>query len=64
MKNSEIQNKEGSELNEMLKNARIKLGQLKFELANKTLKNPSQIKPVKKEIARLMTALNNKHLSI
>ena len=48
----------------MLKNARIKLGQLKFELANKTLKNPSQIKPVKKEIARLMTALNNKHLNI
>lgn len=64
VKFSEIQNKEGSELNEMLKNARIKLGQLKFELANKTLKNPSQIKPVKKEIARLMTALNNKHLNI
>ncbi len=57
MKFSEIRNKDMAELQEMLKEARIKLGKLRFELANKSLKDSSQIGKVKKDIAQIMTAL-------
>lgn len=58
MKSTDLQNKDVAELQERLKEARIKLGKFRFELANKALKDFSQIGKVKKEIARLMTALN------
>lgn len=60
MKFTDLQNKSVPELQERLKEARIKLGRLKFELANKALKDSSQIGKVKKEIARIMTVLNKK----
>lgn len=60
MKFTDLQNKSVPELQERLKEARIKLGRFKFELANKTLKDSSQIGKVKKEIARIMTVLNKK----
>lgn len=60
MEFQDLQNKSVPELQERLKEARIKLGRLKFELANKALKDSSQIGKVKKEIARIMTVLNKK----
>lgn len=60
MKSSELQLKSENELNEMLKELQIKLGKLRFELANKSLKDVSQIKKTKKDIARILTA-TNKH---
>lgn len=57
MKFSDLQNKEEKELQEMLKELRIKLGKFRFELANKSLKDYSQIVKTKKDIARIMTAI-------
>ena len=57
MKFSDIQNKNERELQELLKTARIKLGKLHFENANKALKDFSQIGKIKKEIAQVMTAI-------
>jgi len=57
MKFTDLENKEEKELQEMLKDLRIKLGKFRFELANKSLKNYSQIKKTKKDIAKIMTAI-------
>lgn len=62
MKYSELQTKSIEELRELLKNAKIKLGQIRFELANKALKDSSQIKKTRKEIAQFMTRINKKNL--
>ncbi len=43
----------------MLKELRIKLGKLRFELANKSLKDVSQLKKTKKDIARILTAIKS-----
>lgn len=59
MKFNDLQNKQSAELQELLKDARIKLGKLRFELANKSLKDSSQIGKVKKDIAQIMTAINS-----
>ncbi len=61
MKFSELQNKDINELNEVLKDTRIRLGKLKFELASKSLKDFSQIKKNKTEVAQIMTAINKKN---
>ncbi len=58
MKYSEIQSKSQNELLEMLEELRVKLGKFKFELADKSLKDFSQIKKTKKDIARVLTSLN------
>lgn len=57
MKYSELQTTDRAELLKMLEDARIKLGRLRFELANRTLKNHSQLDQVRKDIARLLTKL-------
>lgn len=51
-------NKSREELDAMNKDQRTKLSKLRFELNEKSLKDVSQIKKTKKEIARIMTALN------
>ncbi len=58
MKYSEIQSKSQNELLEMLEELRVKLGKFKFELADKSLKDFSQVKKTKKDIARALTSLN------
>lgn len=58
MKFQEIENKNPKELREMLTQSRVKLGRFKFELANKSLKNVSQIGKTRKEIAQILTAVN------
>ena len=57
MKFTELQNKDERELQEMLKNAKVKLGKFRFEMANKALKDFSQIGKTRKEIAQIMTAM-------
>jgi len=57
MKFADIQSKDKPELNEMLKEHQIKLGKLRFELANKSLKDTSQLGKTKKDIARISTAI-------
>ncbi len=56
---ADLKSKDVKELRQMEKDLRVKLGKLRFELANKTLKNFSQIKQAKKDIARVMTAIKN-----
>lgn len=61
MKYSDLNNKGTQELRERLREEKIKLGKLRFELANKALKDSSQIGKVKKDIARLLTAVKLNH---
>ena len=58
MKYSELKFKTPKELSETLKDFKGNLSRLNFELSNNTLKNSSQIKKTKKDIARIMTVLN------
>lgn len=58
MKYSELKFKTPKELSETLKDFKGNLSRLNFELSNHTLKNSSQIKKTKKDIARIMTVLN------
>ncbi len=55
-------NKTREELNGALKEQKAKLLKLKFELNEKSLHDVSQIKKIKKDIARIMTELNRPNL--
>ncbi len=61
MKYRNLENKTKIELQNMLEELKVKLGKIRFELANKTLKNISEIGQIKKDIARVLTAFNIKH---
>ena len=52
-------NKTREELAGMFKEQKAKLLKLKFELNEKRLKDVSQIKKTKKDIARILTALKS-----
>ncbi len=58
MKKIDLQNKTKEELNTTLKDLKAKLLQFNFELGEKRLKDFSQVKKTKKEIARILTKLN------
>ena len=55
MKKLDLQNKTKEELDTMSKDLKAKLLQFNFELGEKRLKDFSQIKKTKKEIARILT---------
>lgn len=59
MKFTELQNKDKSELQEMLREQRVVLGKLRFELANKTLKDFSKLSKSKRDIAKILTAIKS-----
>lgn len=59
MKSSEIKQKPENELRKMLKENREKLQQLHFDLASGKVKNVREIRMIKKDIARILTILNN-----
>ncbi len=61
MEYRDLENKTDAELSNMLNELRVKLGKMRFELANKTLKNVSEIKTVKRDVARVLTALTANH---
>lgn len=56
----EFKNKEAKELTQILKELRAKLMQAGFDLADKKMKDTSQIKKTKKDIARVLTELKVK----
>lgn len=57
MKIAEIKTKNRAELENMLKEYQIKLGQLTFERVRKTLKKSSDLGKAKKTIAQIKTLL-------
>ena len=61
MKSNELQNKTREELSTMLKDLKAKLLQFNFELGEKRLKDFSQVGKTKREIARILTVVNQKH---
>lgn len=58
MKNNELINKSKEELNHLLTDLRSKILRLNFNMAEKKVKDFSQLKKVKKDIARILTVLN------
>lgn len=59
MKSKDLNGKTIQELQEILKEDRVALGRLRFELANKSLKDFSKIKKTKIDIARVLTAIGS-----
>lgn len=57
MKKNELKHQTAAELQHMLADARAKLSQLRFDLADKKLKKTSEVEQTRRQIARLMTAL-------
>ncbi len=57
MKRFDTNNKSREELSSSLTELRTKLVQLEFDRADKKLKDASQFKKTKKDIARILTAL-------
>lgn len=59
MKKSDLKNKSKEELFKMHSDLKAKLMKLNFDLAGNKLKDFSQLKKTKKEIARILTALKS-----
>lgn len=59
MKASDLQTKSREELNHLLADLRSKLLKLNFDLADNKIKDTSQLKKTKQDIARVITILNN-----
>lgn len=60
MKYADLQNKDLSELQIILKELQVQLGKLRFQLADKALKDYSKIGKSRKDIARILTAAKSK----
>lgn len=60
MKFSELREKSIKELYDLLNEERIRLGNLRFKLANNQLKNVREIKETKKNIARILTEISKR----
>jgi len=60
MKAKELRQKSETELQKILQKKREKLQKLQFDLAAGKLKNFQEIKQTKKDIARILTILNQK----
>lgn len=60
MKAKEIKNLSKKELQNTLQELKDKLRSLRFEAATKKLRDPSRLKSIRKDIARILTVLNSK----
>lgn len=58
MKFKELENKTKEELNHSLADLKSKLLKLNFDLADNKVKDLSQVKKTKRDIARILTMLN------
>ena len=58
MKTLDLKNKSHEDLIHLLSESQAKILKLRFDLADKKLKNYSEIKKTRKNIARILTALN------
>jgi large subunit ribosomal protein L29 len=63
MKASEIRDMSESDLEQKLKDARVELFNLRFQLATGQLDNPGKIKDVKRDIARLHTEVRSREIA-
>ena len=63
MKTNELRDKNELELNQLLKDLKDELFNLRFQHAINQLENPMRINSVKKDIARVMTIIKEKQLS-
>jgi len=63
MKSTEIHEMADSELIDKIKDARTELFNLRFQLATGQLDNPTRIKTVKRNIARLHTEVRMRELA-
>ncbi len=63
MKSKEIRELDATGLAEKLENAQAQLQQLKLNHAITPLENPSQIKAVRRDIARLKTEIRQRELN-
>jgi len=61
MKSTDLKNKTPKELTNLLQEHKIQLAKLSFELEANTLKDTSQVKKTKKEIARILTLLKSQN---
>ncbi len=55
-----LKTKGPEDLNRDLQEARVKLDSLRFDLAHGKIKNPEEIRTLKKTIARILTLLQSK----
>lgn len=62
MKIKDLRQKTEKELQDLLAENRKRLGQLKFDLASKKLKNSREIRWLRRDIARILTLLKEQHL--
>ena len=62
MKATEIKEMAGSDIEQKLKDARVELFNLRFQLATGQLDNPGKIKDVKRDIARLHTEIRSREI--
>jgi large subunit ribosomal protein L29 len=63
MKYTEIIDKDIKELNDLLKEKKMLLFKLRGKLKTMQLTNPNEIKEVRKDIARINTAISAKRLN-
>lgn len=63
MKASEMRNLSNAELQKRLKDLKVELFNLRFQLAINQLENPMRIRAVKKDIARVQTILRQNELN-
>ncbi len=61
MKIKDLHQKTEKELNELLIESRYKLGKLKFDLSSKKIKNIREIRDLRRDVARILTILNQKN---
>ena len=64
MKNKDIRNLSGDELNKKVSELKNELFNLRFQLATGQLDNPATIKRVKKDIARVKTIQRERELNM
>ncbi len=57
METSELRSRSKEELQKLLQDLREKLRQLRFDLSGGKVKNVSEIRHIKKDIARILTLL-------
>ena len=60
MKIKEIEKKKENELQQLLKEKRERLRQLRFTLATGKVKNFREVRLIKKDIAKILTVVNRK----
>jgi len=60
MKFTEIKDKDLKDLNELLKEKKLLLFKLRSKLKTMQLNNPNEIKEVRRDIARIKTAITSK----